>query len=37
MTRDDLAGMPNDGHRYELIDGTLVVTLRRDSPTCGQW
>jgi Uma2 family endonuclease len=23
---DDLAGMPDDGHRYELIDGTLIVT-----------
>ena len=26
LTRDDLAGMPEDGHRYELIDGTLVVS-----------
>jgi Uma2 family endonuclease len=26
LTRDDLAAMPADGHRYELIDGTLVVT-----------
>ena len=26
LTRDDLATMPDDGHRYELIDGTLVVT-----------
>ncbi|WP_152364292.1 Uma2 family endonuclease [Microlunatus speluncae] len=26
LTRDDLAAMPDDGHRYELIDGTLVVT-----------
>ena len=26
LTRRDLAAMPDDGHRYELIDGTLVVT-----------
>jgi Uma2 family endonuclease len=26
MTRDDLDRMPDDGHRYELIDGTLIVT-----------
>ncbi len=26
LTRDDLAAMPDDGHRYELIDGTLIVT-----------
>ena len=30
MTRDDLAALvpeePGDGHRYELIDGTLIVT-----------
>ncbi len=26
FTRDDLDAMPDDGHRYELIDGTLVVT-----------
>jgi Uma2 family endonuclease len=26
LTRDDLATMPDDGHRYELIDGALVVT-----------
>jgi len=26
LTRDDLETMPDDGHRYELIDGTLVVT-----------
>jgi Uma2 family endonuclease len=26
LTRDDLERMPDDGHRYELIDGTLVVT-----------
>ena len=26
LTADDLETMPDDGHRYELIDGTLVVT-----------
>jgi len=26
LTRADLAAMPDDGHRYELIDGTLIVT-----------
>lgn len=26
FTYDDLQGMPDDGHRYELLDGTLVVT-----------
>ena len=26
LTRRDLEAMPDDGHRYELIDGTLVVT-----------
>ncbi len=26
LTRDDLETMPDDGHRYELIDGVLVVT-----------
>ncbi len=26
LTRADLDEMPDDGHRYELIDGTLVVT-----------
>jgi Uma2 family endonuclease len=26
ITRADLDAMPDDGHRYELIDGTLVVT-----------
>ena len=25
-TRQDLATMPDDGHRYELVDGTLIVT-----------
>lgn len=26
LTRADLEAIPDDGHRYELIDGTLVVT-----------
>lgn len=26
MTRADLEAMPDDGRRYELIDGTLIVT-----------
>jgi Uma2 family endonuclease len=26
LTYDDLEQMPDDGHRYELIDGSLVVT-----------
>jgi len=26
LTADDLELMPDDGHRYELIDGTLIVT-----------
>ena len=26
LTRDDLERMPTDGHRYELIDGALLVT-----------
>jgi len=26
LTRDDLDRMPDDGHRYELIDGVLLVT-----------
>lgn len=26
LTADDLALLPDDGHRYELVDGTLVVT-----------
>jgi len=26
LTVDDLAAMPDDGHRYELIDGALIVT-----------
>jgi Uma2 family endonuclease len=26
LTEDDLATMPDDGHRYELIDGVLIVS-----------
>jgi len=26
LTYDDLRAMPDDGHRYELVDGTLIVT-----------
>jgi Uma2 family endonuclease len=26
LTVEDLEAMPDDGHRYELIDGTLIVT-----------
>ena len=26
LTADDLAVVPDDGHRYELVDGTLIVT-----------
>jgi Uma2 family endonuclease len=26
LTRADLEKMPDDGHRYELIDGALIVT-----------
>ncbi|MFT4201584.1 Uma2 family endonuclease [Gordonia sp. (in: high G+C Gram-positive bacteria)] len=26
LTRDDLDSMPDDGHRYELLDGVLVVS-----------
>ena len=25
-TSDDLAALPDDGHRYEVLDGTLLVT-----------
>ncbi|MGN6687349.1 MAG: Uma2 family endonuclease [Actinomycetales bacterium] len=30
LIREDLAALPDDGHRYELLDGALVVT---PSPT----
>lgn len=26
LTRDDLDSMPDDGHRYELLDGMLIVS-----------
>ncbi|TSD68229.1 Uma2 family endonuclease [Aeromicrobium piscarium] len=26
LTREDLAEIPDDGHRYELVDGVLVVS-----------
>lgn len=26
LTRDDLDDLPDDGHRYELVDGVLVVS-----------
>lgn len=26
LTRDDLDTLPDDGHRYELLDGTLLVS-----------
>ena len=26
LTYDDLQAMPDDGHRYELVDGSLIVT-----------
>jgi Uma2 family endonuclease len=26
LTYDDLAAIPDDGHRYELVDGVLIVT-----------
>ena len=33
LTEDDLATMPDDGHRYELLDGTLFVTPAPTSTT----
>ncbi len=32
LTGDDLADLPDDGHRYELIDGCLLVT-----PSPSRW
>jgi Uma2 family endonuclease len=32
FTRADLERMPDDGHRYELIDGSLVVTPAPSPP-----
>jgi hypothetical protein len=28
LTRDDLDGMPDDGHRYELVDGSIAHSTR---------
>lgn len=33
LTVEDLTAMPDDGHRYELIDGTLLVTAPRACAT----
>jgi Uma2 family endonuclease len=32
FTEDDLADRPDDGHRYELIDGVLIVTPAPNIP-----
>jgi len=32
LTRADLETMPDDGHRYELIDGALIVTPAPSDP-----
>ncbi len=32
LTRADLVSVPDDGHRYELIDGALVVTPAPSDP-----
>jgi hypothetical protein len=32
LTVHDLARTPDDGNRYELVNGVLVVTLRPGSP-----
>lgn len=29
LTRDDLDRIPDDGHRYELVDGALIMTPAR--------
>jgi Uma2 family endonuclease len=35
LTVEDLEAMPDDGHRYELIDGTLIVTPAPGWPNQG--
>ena len=41
LTEDDLAAMPDDGHRYEILDGVLVVTpasnLRHQTCVTALW
>ena len=38
LTLADLESMPEDGHRYELIDGTLLVTpLHRIPAISAAW
>lgn len=32
LSSDDLAHLPDDGHRYELLEGTLLVTPAPNSP-----
>jgi len=32
FTVDDLDRMPDDGHRYELLDGVLIVSPRPATP-----
>lgn len=32
LTEDDLEELPSDGHRYELVDGVLVVTPAPSEP-----
>ncbi len=32
LTVDDLDAFPDDGHRYELMDGTLLVTPSPGAP-----
>ena len=32
LTYDDLQAMPDDGHRYELVDGALIVTPAPRTP-----
>jgi hypothetical protein len=32
LTRADLEDLPEDGHRYELIDGVLIVSLGPQLP-----